>query len=200
MKRNNTKGFTLIELLIVIGILGILAAVVALAINPAEMLRRSRDSQRISDLGTMQTAINLALADTSISLGGTPNTTYASIATASGVADLTPFTIAGLPDPDIFTDIAAANLQLNNGNGWIPVNFGAVSSGAPISALPVDPRNEVDPANPANDYVYRFAHNGTSYKLDCMLESSQNDDREDNDGGNNGDRYEIGTNITFASN
>lgn len=42
------KGFTLIELLIVIAILGVLAVVVLVAINPAEQMRRARDAGKIS--------------------------------------------------------------------------------------------------------------------------------------------------------
>lgn len=42
------KGFTLIELLIVMAILGVLAVVVLVAINPAEQLARTRDSGRVS--------------------------------------------------------------------------------------------------------------------------------------------------------
>lgn len=41
-------GFTLIELLIVIAILGVLAVVVLLALNPVQQLARTRDSGRIS--------------------------------------------------------------------------------------------------------------------------------------------------------
>src|SRR5680860_471628 len=51
------KGFTLLELLIVIGILAILSTTVILVINPAELLKKARDSQRISDLSTVKTAI-----------------------------------------------------------------------------------------------------------------------------------------------
>ena len=51
------KGFTLLELLIVIGILSILSTTVVLVINPAQLLKKARDSQRISDLSTMKTAI-----------------------------------------------------------------------------------------------------------------------------------------------
>ncbi len=43
-----TSGFTLIELLVVIAVLGVLAAIVLLAVNPAEQLARSRDAGRIS--------------------------------------------------------------------------------------------------------------------------------------------------------
>jgi prepilin-type N-terminal cleavage/methylation domain-containing protein len=42
-------GFTLIELLIVIGILAILATVVVLVLNPTEMFKQARDSQRLSE-------------------------------------------------------------------------------------------------------------------------------------------------------
>ena len=44
------KGFTLIELLIVIAILGVLAVVVLVAINPQQQLARTRDAGRISSV------------------------------------------------------------------------------------------------------------------------------------------------------
>jgi prepilin-type N-terminal cleavage/methylation domain-containing protein len=44
------KGFTLIELLIVIAILGVLAVVVLVAINPVQQLARTRDAGRISSV------------------------------------------------------------------------------------------------------------------------------------------------------
>jgi type IV pilus assembly protein PilA len=47
------KGFTLIELLIVIAILGVLAVVVLVAINPVQQLARTRDAGRISTVSQL---------------------------------------------------------------------------------------------------------------------------------------------------
>lgn len=69
------KGFTLLELLIVIAILATLATIVVLVLNPAETLAKSRDTQRMSDLATLKSAI--ALYTTTVSsptLGSTTDT------------------------------------------------------------------------------------------------------------------------------
>jgi prepilin-type N-terminal cleavage/methylation domain-containing protein len=47
------KGFTLIELLIVIAILGVLAAAVLIAINPAAKIQAAKDSTVKSDMGQL---------------------------------------------------------------------------------------------------------------------------------------------------
>lgn len=57
MIKNIKKGFTLIELLVVIGIIGILAAVVLVAVNPGRQFAQARDTQRRSDLLTITNAI-----------------------------------------------------------------------------------------------------------------------------------------------
>jgi prepilin-type N-terminal cleavage/methylation domain-containing protein len=48
MNKKLLKGFTLIELLIVMAILGVLAVVVLVAINPVQQLARTRDAGRKS--------------------------------------------------------------------------------------------------------------------------------------------------------
>ena len=57
------KGFTLIELLIVIAIIATLAAVVFVALNPAQRFQDTRDARRVSDVNTILTAIHAAIVD-----------------------------------------------------------------------------------------------------------------------------------------
>ena len=57
------KGFTLIELLIVIVIIGVLAAVILIAINPVEQIARANDSGRISDIAEIGHAVQAYYAN-----------------------------------------------------------------------------------------------------------------------------------------
>jgi prepilin-type N-terminal cleavage/methylation domain-containing protein len=58
IKYKTNLAFTLIELLIVISILGILAVVVLVLINPAERFAQTRDTGRISSVAQLGRAIN----------------------------------------------------------------------------------------------------------------------------------------------
>jgi prepilin-type N-terminal cleavage/methylation domain-containing protein len=77
--KRNLGGFTLLELLIVIGILAILSTTVMIVINPADLLARTRDSRRIGDLSTLNSAINLFVSFYSNVSLGDPNTVYLSL-------------------------------------------------------------------------------------------------------------------------
>lgn len=52
-----SSGFTLVELLIVIAVLGVLAAVVLVAINPLEQLAKGRDAGRKSSVAQIGSAL-----------------------------------------------------------------------------------------------------------------------------------------------
>jgi prepilin-type N-terminal cleavage/methylation domain-containing protein len=64
MTTKQNKGFTLLEILLVIAAIGILAAIVLVAINPNRQLAQVRDAQRRSDINTIYKALEQYLIDT----------------------------------------------------------------------------------------------------------------------------------------
>jgi len=181
------KGFTLLELLIVIGILAILSTTVILVINPAQLLKKARDSQRISDLNTMKTAIAYYITETTSPSIGTTNKTFSDVATAS-----------------CFGAASGTQTLVTNGTGWIPINFDGMTGGSPIGSLPTDPNKTAVGATPGRYYVYgvQSATNYT-FKLVANMESAYystggGGDVETRDGGTNTGLYEVGTGLTLA--
>ena len=55
--RKQNKGFTLLEILLVIAAIGILAAIVLVAINPTKQIESARSAQRRSDINSITKAI-----------------------------------------------------------------------------------------------------------------------------------------------
>lgn len=98
------SGFTLVELLIVIGILGILLAIVLVALNPAKQFAQANDTKRSSDVNAILNAVHQYAADKKGKLPTAVTTTVGTISTA-GInicADLVPTYLAQLPvDPSL---------------------------------------------------------------------------------------------------
>lgn len=83
------KGFTLIELLIVMAVLGVLAALVLIALNPAQQLARARDTGRksaVTQIGNSMLAYGVAHAQTYVPL----STTFISSLSVAGEIDTVP--------------------------------------------------------------------------------------------------------------
>jgi len=184
------KGFTLLELLIVIGILAILSTTVVLVINPAQLLKKARDSQRISDLNTLKTAIAYYITETGSPAIGTVYTekTYSDVdAVLCGDAG-----------------VATSTTTVVDGTGWIPVDFDGMTGGSPIGSLPTDPNKTVIAASPGRYYVYLVGSTTNyTFKLVANMEStyyttSGDGDVETGDGGTETTLYEVGTDMDTA--
>lgn len=96
------SGFTLIEILLVIGILGILAVAVIVAINPARQFAQANNAQRESNVNTILNAVYQYAIDNNGLLPGTITATPTEIC-ATGTAASTCAT-AGLIDLSVLTN------------------------------------------------------------------------------------------------
>jgi type II secretory pathway pseudopilin PulG len=162
---------------VVIAIIAILAVVVVLTLNPAELLRQSRDSNRVSDMATLTDALNLYVTDqagaSTFALGNASDTypsTYDPSATSTagdqcqGLGMLSLNTSTGQS-----WQCASSNaFRSVNGTGWIPVNFTQISAGSPIGSLPVDPSNQT-----SSGLFYAYNTNGTQFEVTADLESQK---------------------------
>lgn len=225
MKRKNQKAFTLIELLIVIAIIAVLATVVILSLNPAELLRQARDSNRVSDMATYKSAIALYLADQSAPNLGTAGTCYASVNPGAGwyipnsstntawTAMTTTTCYLWMAGTAGTTAASGSSLRgiTGGGVGWVPINFSAISAGSPIGQEPVDPVNQATSsagqagctpsALSSCGLFYSYDFSGTTYKTAAFMESSKYSASttgvEGTDGGNSVTIFESGSTPTL---
>jgi len=171
------KGFTLIELLIVIAILAILAGIVIVALNPAELLKQARDGKRIGDLDNLVAALNLYLTDVN-----SPNLCSSGSGCLAGGVCTATTTLKIFNDNSGGSPVVcgiASSTTVINGHGWVDVDFTAVSGGSPIAMLPLDPLN-------SSPYLYAYKATtspNSAFEIDARLESSKQRGLMANDGG-----------------
>ncbi|KKT56617.1 MAG: hypothetical protein UW50_C0001G0185 [Candidatus Wolfebacteria bacterium GW2011_GWA1_44_24] len=160
------------ELLIVIGILAILATTVTLVLNPAELLKQARDSQRLGDLGSVHAALSMYAATATTSPLFTATTTC-TFATSTGP----------------FPPACATNSNTSvSGSGWVNIDFNQTSGGSPLSRLPLDPVQSA-----LYHYAFKNDDGQNTWELDAVLESNKYSPQMTSDGGNNNNYYEIGS-------
>jgi prepilin-type N-terminal cleavage/methylation domain-containing protein len=189
------SAFTLIELLVVIAIVAVLAIVVILVLNPAALLQQARDSNGLSDLATINSALGYYIEDASgngtVSLGSA-STTYISVpdpsATSTAGDQCQGLGLPPLPHGWIFHFATNSTFRAANGTGWMPVSFSSISVGSPIGQLPADPVNTT-----SSLLYYAYALSGGQYDLTSILESQKYLSVMATDGGSYAGLYQKGT-------
>src|SRR5487761_1925286 len=169
------RAFTLIELLVVIAIIAVLAVVVVLTLNPAELLKQSRDSNRVADLDTLAHALSLYQTDQGGTAGytmGNASSVYASLidpaATTTAGTDCTSLGLPALSAGYSYHCAASSTYRTTNGMGWIPVNFASTTTGSPLGSLPIDPTN-----TSSTGLFYSYSANGDQYEVTSLFESQK---------------------------
>jgi prepilin-type N-terminal cleavage/methylation domain-containing protein len=190
------SAFTLIELLVVIAVIAVLSVVVILVLNPTELLRQSRDSNRVSDLSTLKTAVAF-YASQGGSAFGNASTNYVSIfdpaATSSAGDQCQGLSLTSLPAGWNYHCAASSTYKNTDGTGWIPINFSVLATRSPISILPIDPIN-----TSSTGYYYTYTQSAGTYELTASLESQKYALLRTTDGGSYTDLYETGSNLALA--
>ena len=171
MKKITNKGFTLIELLVVVAIIAILALVVLLALNPVEMARRSRDSRRLSDVGTIRRAIDLSLADGQV------------LFDTGGFQPLNPSVVV--------TDVLGGGLDISKYLSTLPLD--PINNGTDVVTQTVVYATPCTPGTTAKNLMnYELDSDGSVYVLRVKMESLDNCGAVTNDGLAD-EYYELGT-------
>ncbi len=166
---SSRSAFTLIELLVAIALIAILAVVIVLALNPAQLLAQSRDANRLSDMATFKSVIDLYNTDQLGSVGyslGNASSVYISLSDPSSVCGA--WNLPALSTGYTYACSLATSSRLTDSSGWIPVNLSSMTSGSPMSNLPIDPTN-----SSSSGLYYSYYTNGSQFEVTSLFESQK---------------------------
>ena len=158
-------GFTIIELLVVIAIMGVLVAIIFVALDPAARLRAARDAVRANDVSEILSVLKLY----QVEHGEYPASIQAM--TAGSVYMITNGMTSGCDDNNgACTTVVTGDTTC--------VNFSSLVSSGYLGELPVSPAGQVtwDDSNTNGDegsgYTLSMDSNGVLFVRACENESS----------------------------
>lgn len=137
------SAFSLVEIVIVMAIIGVLATVVVVALKPQEIFANGRNSKRLQDIGSINTAIGQWLA-------------------REGVQETDPYSILGLTDTGV-TAISPEDGSI--ASEGIPATI--------ISRLVSDEYLRTIPADPISGREYRVGVDNVAHPLHVIVCTDQ---------------------------
>ena len=137
-----------------------------ITLNPAELLRQSRDANRLSDLSTFSNAMSVVMTQ-GATVPGVLGITYLSVPdpTATTTAGTN---CAGLGLVGNYHCAASSTYQKTDGTGWLPIAMTGLAITPPISQLPIDPTNTT-----STGQCYAYETNGTYWEIAASPESQK---------------------------
>ncbi|MDP2705583.1 MAG: type II secretion system protein, partial [bacterium] len=116
LRGRSRSSFTLIELLVVIAILAILSVAVVFIINPADIIKQSRDTNRLTDLNNLNKALSVFDVTNPDDFTGTSSIVYVSLPDTSGTC--TNLSLPALPAGYSYHCVTSSTLSKTDGTGW----------------------------------------------------------------------------------
>lgn len=151
-KKSPSKGFTLIELLIVIAVLGVLAMLVIVAIDPIQQLARARDSGRKTTVSQLSNAAQAYYTSRQASYPTANNTWITTLVNAGEVKSA--------PAAVTYSVSGTAACTTNAQNGWC-YNLNVGSTEAAVWAR-LESKTEISKCASGNPYFVWDSSRGTT--------------------------------------
>ena len=205
------KGLTYVEILIIMGLIPLVIGITSGIFKIQNYFKKTRDLQRIQDANLLNNALNFYFQNATLVDPDGPNLQD------RGIDENVPTIFVSVPaEKDKFFEscyyyptgktyyiyqVNKNDYQRIDGFGWIPINFQEINYSG-LAVLPVDPINTLASGL---YYLYSFQRMPFQYEISVSFESTEYQkggvaDKVSTDGGNDENRWELGTNLNIIPN